>query len=218
MICNLLCSLLPSTVAMSDSAFQLVQLAYWLSLSTWFGAVLFIAMASPVIFRTIGEHRPILPNVLSVNLENQHATLLAGSVVGDLIARLSRVQMICAAVLGLALLCQGFAIDLSRGVDMLRSNRSAYVLRIVLFLIATAIVLYDWRLVWPRVIAHRKTYIDNADDPDIANPAKDHFDREQRRTVTLLMAVVALLLGMIVFSANMTPRDGATSVTVETAE
>ena len=199
---------------MSDSAFQLVQLAYWLSLSTWFGAVLFIAIASPVVFRTIAAHRPILPNVLSVNLENQHATLLAGSVVGDLIARFAQVQMICAGVLGLALFAQAYAIDLSSGSDLLRSNRTAYVLRIVLFLAATAIVLYDWRVAWPRVVGHRKTYIDNADDPDIANPAKDDFDREQRRTVTLLMAVVALLLGMIVFSANMTPRENGTTTLV----
>ncbi len=201
---------------MSESAFQLVQLAYWLSLATWFGGVLFVAIASPVIFRTVIEHRPILPNVLSVNLEDQHATLLAGSIVGDLIDRLTRVQLICAAVLGLTLLMQGFAIDISSGADILRSNRSAYVLRILLFVAATAIVVYDWRIVWPRVVAFRKTYIDNADEPDIANPAKDNFDREQRRTVTLLLAVVALLLGMIVLSANVTPKGG--HVTIEAGQ
>ncbi|HEV7299737.1 MAG TPA: hypothetical protein VGN72_10260 [Tepidisphaeraceae bacterium] len=193
---------------MSETLFQLVQIAYWLSLSTWFGAVLFIAIAAPTIFKTVTDYKPILPTVLSVNLENQHATLLAGSIVGDLVARLSRVQLACAAVLGLTLLLQAFMIDLRSGPDAFRSNFGAFALRVMLFFGATAVMLYDWRIHWPRVLAHRERYIDNADDPDIANPAKDDFDREGRRTVTLLMAVVGMLLGMIVFSGNIMPKAG----------
>ena len=75
--------------------FQLVQIVYWLALATWFGGVLFVAMAVPAIFRTVGENNPVLPHVLSVNLEGQHGTLLSGSIVGSLLARLARVQLIC---------------------------------------------------------------------------------------------------------------------------
>jgi hypothetical protein len=202
---------------MGDSAYQLVQIMYWIALSTWFGAVLFIAIAAPVVFKTVTEHRPILPNVLSVNLENQHATLLAGSIVGDLIVRLSRVQLLCAAVLAVALVAQAGTIDLSHGPDILRSNRVAYGLRVVMFLAALGVVVYDWRVAWPKVVALRSKYIDNADDPEVANPAKDDFDREQRRTVSLLMFVVAMLLGVIAFSGNITPKGAdasSTSVTL----
>ena len=66
--------------------FQLVQIVYWLSLATWFGGALFVAMAVPAIFRTVGENNPVLPHVLSVNLEGQHGTLLSGSIVGALYA------------------------------------------------------------------------------------------------------------------------------------
>jgi hypothetical protein len=194
---------------MGDSAFQLVQIIYWIALSTWFGAVLFIAIAAPVVFKTVTEHKPILPNVLSVNLENQHATLLAGSIVGDLIARLSRVQLLCAGALAVTLIAQVGTIDLSSGTDVLRSNRVAYGLRVLMFLAALGVVIYDWRVAWPRVVAIRSKYIDNADDPDVANPAKDEFDKEQRRTVSLLMFVVAMLLGVIVFSGNITPKGAA---------
>ena len=32
--------------------FHIIQIIYWLSLSTWFGGVLFIAVAAPIVFRT----------------------------------------------------------------------------------------------------------------------------------------------------------------------
>ena len=79
--------------------FQLVQIVYWLALSTWFGGVLFVAMAAPVIFRTVRENNPVLPHVLSVNLEGQHGTLLAGSIVGSLLARLAWVQLACGGII-----------------------------------------------------------------------------------------------------------------------
>src|SRR3712207_607501 len=92
--------------------FQLVQIAYWLALATWFGGVLFIAVAAPVIFRTIRENDPVLPHVLSVNLEGQHGVLLAGSIVGNLLARLARLQLVCAGLLLLSLTSHFFLANL----------------------------------------------------------------------------------------------------------
>src|SRR5690348_16751309 len=88
------------------AAFQVVQIIYWLALSTWFGGVLFIAIAAPIIFRTIRESNPLLPTVLSVNLEGQHGTLLAGSIVSNLLGMLLKVEMICAAALLLTIIVQ----------------------------------------------------------------------------------------------------------------
>lgn len=180
--------------------FQIVQILYWLALSTWFGGVLFIAIAAPIIFRTVRESRLILPEVLSVNLESQHATLLAGSIVGKLLARLTQVELLCGGILLFALIAQFFLIDLTG--DNLRAAQ----LRCVLYLAAMATVLYDWRVIWPRIWKYRQEYIDNADQPDIANPAKERFDQEHHRSVTLLSIVLFLLLGIILFSANILPR------------
>src|SRR4051794_14075857 len=91
--------------------FQAVQIAYWLALSTWFGGVLFVAVAAPVVFRTIRDADPTLPKVLSVNLDGQHATLLAGTIVGNILEVLRRVQVLCAGVLLLAIVGQWFLID-----------------------------------------------------------------------------------------------------------
>jgi hypothetical protein len=181
--------------------FQLVQIVYWLSLATWFGGALFVAMAVPAIFRTVGENNPVLPHVLSVNLEGQHGTLLSGSIVGALLARLARVQLICGAALLLAIIAHFFLANLTG------QNRTAAIIRTALFFAAAAVSLYDGWLLWPQTWRHRQEFIDNADEPDIANPAKDQFDRGQRRSVALLMAVLFLLLGVILFSGNITPRN-----------
>ena len=176
--------------------FQTVQLLYWLALATWFGSVLFIAMAAPIIFRTVRENNPILSHVLSVNLEGQHSTLLAGSIVFNLVQRLLQVEVICAGMLLITLIAQPFVIDLAGG------NRASVAVRSILFVAATALVYFDWQHVWPKIQTSRSTYLDHADEPEIANPAKDRFDTEQRKSLSLLSIVAVLLMGLILFSAT----------------
>ncbi len=179
--------------------FQLVQIAYWLALATWFGGVLFIAIAAQVIHRTVGEANPILPDVLAVNLEGQHSTLLSGTIVSNLLQRMTIIELFCAGVLLAASAAQMFLADLTS------NNRVALIMRIAMLIAAAAIVVYNWRVVWPKIQIFRKQYIDHADEPEVANPAKDQFDREQKQSVTLLMMVLFLLLGTILFSGNISP-------------
>src|SRR4051812_6966697 len=40
--------------------FDIIQMVFWLCLAGWFGLVLFAAMATPVIFRTVEEADPTL--------------------------------------------------------------------------------------------------------------------------------------------------------------
>ncbi len=175
---------------------NLVQVVYWLALSTWFGGVLFIAAAAPVIFKTVKESDPLLPTVLSVNLEGQHGTLLAGTIIGNLITMLSRVELVCAGVLLLCIGAQWLLIDLNNPW-----NFASTAVRSGLYLAATGIVLYDWRLLWPKIWRAREQFIEHADDPEIANPARELFHKLQRQSVTLLTLLTFLLLGMILFSA-----------------
>lgn len=180
--------------------FALLQIIYWISLSTWFGGVLFIAIAAPVIFRTIRQSNPILPTVLAVNLEGQHSSLLAGTIVGHLITQLVRVELICGIGVIIGLIGQWRLTDVSGQQWLLPMLRTA------MFLLAVAIVFYVWMSLWPRIDHQRELYIEHADDPDIANPAKDHFDRLHRESVLLLSVRLALLLGMVLFSATISPR------------
>ena len=178
----------------------ITQVFYWLALATWFGGVLSIVVAAPIIFRTVNEYHPTLPSVLSVNLENQHGTLLAGSIVGNLVRTLVTVELLCAAVMFATILAQWFFIDRT-GASLISA-----VLRSALFVAAVGLVLYDWRFVWPRAWKYRQEYIDHADEPDIANPAKEQFDRFQAESVMILQIILFLLLGMILFSAGIQTR------------
>ena len=176
--------------------FQLVQIVYWLALSTWFGSVLFIALAAPVVFRTVRENNPILSHVLSVNLEGQHSTLLAGNIVFNLIQRLLQVELVCAGLLLITLAAHWGVLHLNE------SNLKAAIIRSALFLTTASVMLYDWQIVWPKIRSSRAQYIDHADEPDIANPALDQYDNEQRKSVMLVMIRVGLLLGIILFSSS----------------
>jgi len=192
-------------------AFQLVQIVYWLALATWFGGVMFVAVAAPVIFRTVRENNPVLSHVLSVNLEGQHATLLAGSIVGNVLMRLSQVELACAVALILALIAQFFVADLG-GTNFTQSNLTAAIIRCVLCVAAAGVVAYDRFVVWPAIQKFRSTYVEHADEPEVANPAKDGFDREHRRSMTLLTVTLGLLLLLIMYSSNITVRTAHTAV------
>lgn len=177
---------------------QIIQIIYWLALSSWFGGVLFIALSAPVIFRTVTDANPMLPTVLSVNLEHQHATLLGGTIVSRLLRMLRRIEIACAAVLLLMLILQWIFISRSTGSMIQGIVRSA------LYIAAVLLVVYDQLLLSPRIEQARQDYLDNADDPDIANPAKELFDRYHRDSVNALAIRLFLLLGMILFSVAVT--------------
>jgi hypothetical protein len=87
----------------------------------------------------------------------------------------------------------------------------------VLLIAAAVVVLCDWRLVWPRLWRYRQEFIDHADEPEKANPAKDKFDHYQRQSVKLLELLLFLLLGMVLFSVAASPTPVAHPVTPESA-
>jgi len=180
--------------------FMLVQTVYWIALSVWFGGLMFISIIWPIIYRTIGEADPTLPTVLSVNLEKSHGSLLAGNIVANILRLFSTIQLGCAAALLLMLLAQWGVMDLSQ------RNKLHAIIRAVLFIAAATIALYDRYAVWPKLMQHRQTYIDHADEPDIANPAKDQFDRYQSEEMRLLFFQIILLSLLMIFSGVVTPR------------
>jgi hypothetical protein len=188
--------------------FQLVQIVYWLALATWFGSVMFIAIAAPIIFRTVRQANPVMTSVLSVNLEGQHATLLAGSVVGNILARLALIELGCAGAILLTTIAQFLL------ADMTGSNFPAAMLRLILCIAAGAIVGCNRFLIWPRIVRSREQYIDHADEPEVANPAKDRFDRDHRLSMTLLTITLGALLLLILYSSNVTPARTTAPVAV----
>ena len=187
-----LCSIIPAM-----SPFAIIQIIYWLSLSTWFGGVLFVALAAQIIFRVVREQKPLLPMVLSVNLENQHADLLAGTIVASLLEVLGRIELACAG--GMLIGLTGQWVLVLHGVP---ESLVLVILRTALWLMATWLVIYNWRVIWPHITRYRQEYIDHADEPEVANPAKEQFDKYHRESINVLTIVLLLLLGLVLFSGN----------------
>jgi hypothetical protein len=184
------------------AAFQLVLTLYWLALSLWFGGVLLIALIVPIIFRTVRDANPTLPHVLSVNLDKQHAELLAGEISAAIIRLLSVIQLACAGVLLLMLIAHWFLIPVYDRLHVVSA-----LLRSACYLAALALVLYDRYVVWPKALSARQEYIDHADEPDVANPARDRMLQYDRESARVLMLIVVGLSLMIAFSSNLTMRS-----------
>jgi hypothetical protein len=172
--------------------FLIIQLFYWLSLSTWLGSVAFIAISIPVITRTIRENDPTLPTVLSVNLDGAHSSLLTTTVVVNLLSVLVRIELACLSILLLTLAGQWAALGSDRMIIT--------VIRSCLLAAAGGVAAYDWRAVSPRVARYRKEYIDRADEPEAAKAARDQFERHYRESLTLLMLQAFILSGLVLFS------------------
>jgi hypothetical protein len=177
-------------------AFQLFQTVYWIGLASWFGGAVFIAVVAPLIFRTIREHDPTLPTVLSVNLDAQHSTLLASTIVGKMMQTLTRASIVFAVAIVVGLIGQAVILK-PFGASLVQ-----LVIRASLFAFAAGALFYDWKWLSPRLFAQRQHFIDNADNPDVANPAKEAFERLSRESVNVLFLQTLLLLGLILFSAN----------------
>jgi uncharacterized membrane protein len=183
--------------------FEFVQIVYWLSLSTWFGGVLFVLFAPPIIIKTVRESNPLLPLVLSVNLEGQHGTLLAGSIISNLLGPLIKAELACAAAMFVAIVGQWVLVSVY-GLELIFP-----IFRSAMFVAAVIFVIYNYRSVWPKVLHYRQEYLDHADEPEKANPALDLFDRYQNESLMIVRNVLFLLLGIILFSANIGPASSS---------
>lgn len=187
-----------------DQFYQGIQIVYWLTLSIWLGSSVFLALAAPVVFRVVRRLDVRVPRYSSPNLADEQVTIVAGEIVGALLARLGQIQMVCAAILLPMLLAQFITIDLTG------ANLTAALIRDGLWALATLLLAYQWRIHFPRTWAIRQAYLDHADEPEVANVLKDQFDREHRRSGTLFQITVFALLGLVVISGNISPRRAHT--------
>ena len=181
-------------------AYQVVQIVYWLILATWLGSMVFLAAAAPVVFRTARELDVRVPRYSSANLIDQQGTIVGGAIVGSLLGRLAQIQIICDIAMLPLLLAQCFVADFSG------PQQTATLLRLALWLMASGLLFYEWRWHYPRAWQLRETYLQHADEPEIANVAKEQFDHEHHRSEVIYQAGVFVLIGMVMFSANIMPR------------
>ncbi len=177
--------------------YSFIDAIYWMALSGWFGAVLVSALVWPVIHKTIVDADPTLPLILHSNLDKQHGTLLAGNVVGAVLKMLFRLELICAIVFLPLLGIKWFLVDKSQSAILIP------LLVTGLYLLSTAFLVYGMFFVYPKVISHRQKYLDNADNPDIANAELDHFDRYSTELISIVRNLLFSVMGIVLFSPFM---------------
>jgi len=180
--------------------YQAVQIFYWLVLCIWLGGMIFLAIAAPVIFRVVRRLDVRSGKHTDPNLIDEQTTVVAGEIVGTLLARMGQVQMLCASAMLPLMLAQLFLIDLSG------TNFIAAMLRFGLYVVALALLLYEWRLHYPRTWELRRRLLADAGEPDKANPLREAFEREHRRSEQLFLAMICVVVGMVMLSANILPR------------
>ncbi len=194
-------------------AYQAVQILYWLVLSVWLGSMVFLAAGAPAIFRAVKDLDARSGKHSDPALDEEQTTIVAGGVMGSLLNRLTQIQLICASAMLPLMLGQILLIDLTS------TNRTAAMVRAVLWLFAVIILIYEWRIHHPRTWALRQKYLDNADDPEVSAQAREQFDREQRHGEQLFQITVFILIGLVVLSANIQPRPRVSAASpVETGQ
>ncbi len=170
---------------------QLVLVLYWLSLSTWFGGVLFIAMAVPVIVRTMKESDD------ASGLDEDRRVLLTGTVIENLFAALVRIEALCAGVLLILIIAQWILIGLHGGAVLITG-----IIRSAVFLGAAILTIYQWRVLEPRAVKLRRELVASVDNPEALDPARRQFEQHSQEIYTLLAIQGFLLMGMILFSVS----------------
>ena len=180
--------------------YQAVQILYWLVLCIWLGGMIFLAVAAPIIFRVVRRLDVRSGRHTDPNLIDEQTSVVGGEIVGTLLARMGQVEMLCATVMLPLMIAQLFLIDLAG------TNFIAAMLRFGLFAVALALLTYEWRLHYPRTWELRRRLLANAGEPDKANPLREAFEREHRRSEQLFLAMICVVVGMVMLSANILPR------------
>lgn len=180
--------------------FRLVQGCYWLALGTWVGALVMLAIAAAVTFRTVRDYQPLLqkPPYNQPALADRAVPILAGGVVGNMLRALAVLQIICAAVVGT---CIGLQSTLWR--DQLEGGAAGWpnLVRVGLLALAVSALAVDQRWITPRIWAHREVMFDPDETAEVRAASQTAFNRLHKLDERVVGASVWLLAGAVFASA-----------------
>lgn len=172
--------------------FALASGVYYLALGVWAGSLAMLAVAAAATFRTIRGSMP----EMDASIQN----MIAGSIVGNAIAGLAVIQIICALLAGgvLLLQCTAFADRVAGGLV----NK----LRIALVLLPIVILVADRLVISPRLHANRQAMHGEVDQ-NVRAAAKASFDQyhklsEKAAGAMMFLVAVAMLVSPFVLGAT----------------
>ncbi|MFA9480405.1 DUF4149 domain-containing protein [Phycisphaerales bacterium AB-hyl4] len=195
------------------AAFRFTQGLYYLALGTWFGALVMLAIAAAITFRTLEEHAFVLQTGLlhAAGVEPDHAAdaprIFAGEVVGQIIQGLTWLQAICALV---AIACLLLQTTLFRRRLANAGRSRANLLRTLLVVGPALVLLLNVFWINPNVWQSREAMYDPARTETQRIEARlifDHHHRLSERTTggAALMLAVAVLISPFAFRVTPAP-------------
>lgn len=172
------------------TAFRITQGVYYLSLGTWFGAMVMLVLTAITVFATVRQFD------VSINAgpygdamwQERAVPILAGGIVGNVLRSLAVVQAICAAaaVACAALQSSVFACRLAGG-----RRGKANLLRLALLFVPIVILAVDQAAVTPSIWQARQVMYDSDQPQQIREQAQARFDK--LHTVSERMGGLAML-------------------------
>ena len=158
------------------TAFRITQGVYYLSLGTWFGAMVMLVLTAITVFATVRQFDvSIHAGPYGQGMWEDRATaILAGGIVGNVLRALAVVQVICAAsaVACAALQSSVFACRLAGG-----RRGKANLLRLALLFVPIVILAADQAVVTPRIWQTRQVMYDSEQPEQVRQQAQARFDR-----------------------------------------
>ncbi|MCC7147345.1 MAG: hypothetical protein IT443_12940 [Phycisphaeraceae bacterium] len=182
----------------SLTGFRLTQAAYWLSLGLWVGALVAVAIAAAVIFKTIRAHEPTIGIEPYRQLPERAGDILAGAAVGQTLRALAILQRGCAVVLVICVVlqCAFFADRLAGGAGGWRN-----VLRVGLLALPMMILMVDLWLVSPRIWTLRGAMYDPQRTPEARALFRVRFMFWHQTSERLVGSAAVLLVAATVASS-----------------
>ena len=172
-------------------AYRLVQAFYWLCLGTWFGAIVMLIVAAPIVFATARGLEPTLHQPPYDQFPAQAADVLAGGTVGGMLVGLGVIQTVCAAgvLVCLGLQCMVWPARIAGGV---RSPLN--LLRIGLLLGPMLLLAVDRLVITPQLGQYQQaSYTTGLAETERAE-ARKQFDHLHNLDVRVVSTAVVMLL------------------------
>jgi hypothetical protein len=185
---------------MSGTGFRIVQSIYWLSLGTWFGAMVMIFLAARSSFAVLPPYQPSIgaPPYNHPALADVAPRILAGAVNGAALRKLGVLQLICAATVVLCVLlqCTSGSAWLERG-----GRHWANYLRIGLIVLPIAILSLDALALERRIHAQRDVIYNPNLSPEQRVRERATFGKLHGISMLLATTAALSLMGAILVSS-----------------
>jgi hypothetical protein len=187
----------------------LVNGVYWLGLGAWLGALVMLAVAAAITFKTTRQVSPLLvqPEYNLPESAGQGSNILAGLIVGNVIKGLAAVQVICAVLVFAGVAAQGWTAR-----QAIKAWPKLNRLRVGLLIVPLAALAVSMGYIMPRMWEERTAMYNPELTQDVRKEARARFDGLHKMSERSVGAgAVCLILAGLVSGVVLQGKRGETA-------